>query len=168
MPRFFAPSVLLIATGALTFVWACGSLDEAPKEGFNSLSDKKNPTVTKPVTTQCTIPDAGACDVTYSKDVAPLFEKGACWSGGCHGGSQPPIMKAEDLTLTWCNLKDFNGGAALGSRTYINPSSKDPKDSYIVGNLKYEEGSNMPKGLQLSATDIATVETWVKCGAPFN
>jgi hypothetical protein len=148
----------------------CGPVDGIANQGYDRFENKKPPTIVRPVSAEagtCTPLDAGTCDVKLSGAVATIF-KNSCTS--CHSGSYEPKMPADNLKELWDNLKAYRG--TTSKLPYITDCTADPSASYIIDNLKGDDlqkgGQRMPQGQALPTDDIAVIEKWVKCGAPFN
>lgn len=98
---------------------------------------------------------------------ANIFEKG-CATIGCHRGSSA----AGALTLE----RGKSHGALVGKPSTLVASKKlvvagQPEQSFLLaklrGHLGEGEGAPMPYGKPpLSESEIATIETWIKAGAP--
>jgi hypothetical protein len=80
-------------------------------------------------------------------------------------------MDPTNATTTYNNLKAY----VINGKPYINAASTDPAQSTIECNLQGACGAEaMPKAgppanaPPATATDIAKVDTWLKCGAPNN
>lgn len=89
-------------------------------------------------------------DVSFSKDIVPIFNQ-SCNSSGCHnaGGVSPDLTPA-------------NAYNSLNSGNYINVAS--PEDSELYRWMRGQRGLPMP----LSGPDAnynATVLAWIKQGA---
>ena len=117
------------------------------------------------------------CTVKFSTDIFPNMAATAAWQCasemGCHGGKNPasqPVITTDPKT-TWENFRQF---ANIDStRPYINPCSTDPATSTFLCNVIQGTGScgkPMPltPGAPVDVQARATIETWIKCGAPNN
>ena len=117
------------------------------------------------------------CTVKFSTDIFPNMAATAAWQCasemGCHGGKNPasqPVITTDSKT-TWENFRQF---ANIDStRPYINPCSTDPATSTFLCNVIQGTGScgkPMPltPGAPVDVQARATIETWIKCGAPNN
>lgn len=120
------------------------------------------------------VADAGACDVSFSKDVLGAFSRATptCTQPVCHGGPTPlnqPRVDTADGPGTWARFTQFQ----LDDKFYVNPCATDPTASGMLCNLLSADdpgacGVHMPQSGQLAADDLAIVEKWLKCGAPNN
>lgn len=116
---------------------------------------------------ECVAPDA-ACAVKFSTDLlTPLVN--SCGEVGCHAlGSTPPLI-VKDAEQTYEALKTWNN---IENTPYVNPCSHDPQFSKLLCNVTPGAGAcgpPMPDGRPpLDEPFRAKIETWVRCGAPFN
>jgi hypothetical protein len=157
--------LLLGMLGSATY--ACGTLDREPNDDYNGLRNQRAISVSSSDAGACEAIDAGACSVSFSNVIMPLFEATGCWTG-CHFDTYDPRMKKDDL-FTWNSLRKHVHPTL--KKPYINACSTDLNASYIVANLKGEMGAGerMPRGpLPYTPEQIQKVEDWVRCGAPFN
>jgi hypothetical protein len=173
--RFIAPLALLVSA-------ACGG--RARSELFDFTGDAGgtsapvdggtvvNPRPPPPFDAGITCATTGKCNVSYEKDIVPIFNQ-ACSTSSCHGTTYPPFMPSKEPKLTWSNLSDWKSRTSA-RLPYINVCSTDPKDSYILDNLGYdktrpsEAGQRMPLGAPLPKEQVKLIEEWVRCGAPLN
>jgi hypothetical protein len=170
----------LAACRSLT-LFACGA-PEQPKYGIpNEILGREPPpaeaetagdagtvTVAECVEANFKTDQSATCAVKWSVDLFPKMQTApwACSTAGCHGGdTTPPKFTTDTAKGTWDALRKWKGGAG---KNYINPCSKDPAASFIVGNFKGLEGKQQMPTSGASAEDIAKLETWVKCGSPLN
>lgn len=121
--------------------------------------------------------DGGGCEKSWANDIFPQITGtglNCAAVGTCHGGTAAapsntePTIDAKDSKATWLNLYKM----PVTNKPYINPCSQDPATSSFVCNLKSAAeggcGVQMPSGLLADPAFIADVETWIKCGSPFN
>lgn len=92
------------------------------------------------------VEDCTTLQVTYNKDVAPIFNQN-CASSGCHGAPQAAAGYALD--------------------DYIN-SRLAAMSGRLLGSIKHQSGfSAMPKGAsKLSNEDIQIINCWIDTGMP--
>jgi hypothetical protein len=116
--------------------------------------------------------DAGTCTVSFAKEVLAIYGTAGCGDVNCHGGATPrnlPRIDPGEPTAMW---QEFQAFTLSNGKPYINPCSIDPAQSTISCNLAAGPptlcGTHMPQGGQIQPTDIAKIETWLKCGAPNN
>jgi hypothetical protein len=122
-----------------------------------------------------------ACNgVTWSGTVYPLFAAqgpGQCASGTCHGGQQLPTIPDGNAAGAYTSLAAYAISTVQGTKAYFSTSG-NPADSSAECNLTLpanqlgicSAGANgMPLAPgSLSAMQKATIEQWLKCGAPNN
>lgn len=119
--------------------------------------------------------DAGPCSVSWSTQIFPnMMSTGAwkCASSSCHGGFQAPKM-SDDPNVTYDALVAYTMVPPAPALPYVLPGETDPSKSGIECNLSGGSCSQqMPLtqngATHLSSSDLATLDTWVKCGAPDN
>jgi hypothetical protein len=116
--------------------------------------------------------DAGNCSISWSKDIFPNMAPTGTWqcgSSSCHGGITAPKVAA-DAPTTYDNLAAYKMKAS--GLPYVLPGSMDPTKSGIECNLSGSCGTKMPitggGAQQATQAQIATIDAWVKCGAPNN
>ena len=117
--------------------------------------------------------EAGACTVSFSKDILAAFGVANCGTTNCHGGATPrnePGIEPSDGPTTWQKLQAFTISTGL---PYINPCTIDDTKSAMGCNMIAEGqpgacGVHMPSGAQLPADAITKINTWLKCGSPNN
>ncbi len=94
-----------------------------------------------------------------------------CGGDGCHvkpSGSTLPILDPTDATASWQNLAK----QITATKKYLDPCSLDPNASSIICNINFQGtagscGALMPYLRNpLPDTAKATIEQYVKCGAP--
>lgn len=118
--------------------------------------------------------DGGTCSVSFSKDIEGLMSSATAWncvSSSCHGGTQAPAITGTasvDYPVLAKYSLNFN-------RPYINPCTTDPAGSSISCNLipdSCDDMTQMPEpignNMKASAAQLATLTTWLQCGAPNN
>ena len=125
--------------------------------------------------------DGGACAVSWSTTIYPKYISAAgtwkCADANCHGpgAAQLPSI-SDDVAKAYLSLATYlgSGATSFARKAYINPCSIDPATSALDCNIK---GSCTPKmpvtgasvaSAGATAAEIADVDTWLKCGAPFN
>ncbi len=90
---------------------------------------------------------------TFDTKIKPIFEKN-CY--GCHASAATSGLRLDSYESA---LKGGNSGPA------IVPGNPD-KSLLIVAVRQTDADLKMPKGGKLSPEDVATLESWVKAGAP--
>jgi mono/diheme cytochrome c family protein len=95
--------------------------------------------------------------VSYQLDVLPILKQ-QCYR--CHQADKYKVLTSNTL-----NMEDFGS-----LKYYATPSNGRNNVSYLVGNIRHDEGFNpMPDdGGKLSDCDIALIKAWVDAGAPNN
>ncbi len=188
---FLAAACLLSAVVALvaacTTDYQLGKGDPA-YGGPNALAGQRPPGVTSEVASEAgtdpaaaskpacvaaggALVDAGACTVSFSKDILSAFGVANCGTTNCHGGTTPrnePSIEPSDPVTTWTKLQAFTISTGL---PYINPCSTDDKKAAMGCNMIADPGAcgvHMPSGAQLPAAAIEKINTWLKCGSPNN
>ncbi len=93
--------------------------------------------------------ECNTANMSYSKDIVPIFTANGCLSSGCHGGD---IATNPLAMTTYENLK-----------VYVDAKR-------LVGSIKHQDGfSPMPKEKEkMKDCDISKVEAWVTQGAKNN
>lgn len=192
--RLFTASLFLCAL--LPFAQsACGSEDETRFGGPSGLANRKVPPVPGEATATATTPGApapcdssgqstqegGTCTVSWATDIFPKIQPGGVWKcadANCHGpagaagtGPNSPTIDGTDSQKAYAALVAFSVDS---TNPYINACSSDPSASEMPANLRGDIQQQMPtQGAGVSPAnatpgDIATLETWLACGAPFN
>jgi hypothetical protein len=121
------------------------------------------------------LPDGGSCSVSWGSQLFPNMTASGAWkcgSSSCHGGFQAPKVTAS-ASATYANFAAYTLTPPAPALPYILPRNTDPTKSGIECNLSGTScGNQMPLatgGAQLlTASQIAMIDTWVKCGAPDN
>jgi len=112
-----------------------------------------------------------ACSVSWTTDIFPNMEAVGPWqcaSPSCHGGGAtlPPINDG-DPSGAYGALATFAGITP----PYIVPCNTNSSACSILCNLTAGGcGTTMPigTGTPLTTTDLAMIQTWIKCGSPLN
>jgi len=94
-------------------------------------------------------------ELSFAKDIVPIFEKSCSASSGCHASGG----KAPDLTAA-------NAYKALTDGSYFKAS--DPDNSVIMLWLTGKKSPVMPLGAGPNADINANVYAWIKQGAKNN
>jgi hypothetical protein len=184
-------SLVLLAVAACTTDYQQGKGDPA-FGGPNALAGQRPPGVSSEVASEAggggtdtpgakpacvaaggTLVDAGACSVSFSKQILDSFGLANCGTTNCHGGATPrnePGIDPGDPGATWQHLQAFTISTG---KPYINPCSTDDTASSMGCNMIAEGqagacGVHMPSGAQLPADAITNINTWLKCGSPNN
>src|ERR1041385_914782 len=97
---------------------------------------------------------AGAADVTFTKDVAPVLQR-SCQ--GCHraDGVAPMALTTYEEVRPWAK--------AIKQRTGIGPHAGVMPPWYVEKNIGIQEFQNDPS---LSDAEIAKIAKWADGGAP--
>ncbi|TPW09635.1 MAG: Uncharacterized protein FD129_2141 [bacterium] len=102
--------------------------------------------------------------VTWSADIAPLIDRYACTTAGCHGRLG---TRSDYLTITHENLFEAGEQARAMRLCAIKPGM--PDSSYLFWKLDGRggiDGERMPNDRPvLSRADIELVRTWIIEGA---
>ena len=194
--RFILASAIVTASAALLAL-ACTTeyqkgVDDPNFGGPNALAGEKQPGPSSEVTptageggtagngsdivcvaTGGTIVDAGACAVSFERDVLPALGRSTCAQTSCHGGASPPSpprIEPGDPRGMWTEFAGFKMNT--GGVPYINPCSTDKTKSGLACNL-YATGAcgvKMPLGgaPQMPQEDIDKIDQWLECGSPNN
>ncbi len=117
--------------------------------------------------------EAGACAVSFSKDILGAFGLASCSTANCHGGITPrnePRIEPSEGAAMW---QEFQALTISTGKPYIDPCTIDDKASAMGCNLLADPspcmgGVHMPSGAQLPPDAVAKVNTWLKCGSPNN
>jgi hypothetical protein len=125
--------------------------------------------------------DGGACAVSWKNTIYPKYMSAAgtwkCADANCHGpGSAqlPPI--SDDPLKAYLTLATTKGSGltSFATKVYINPCSTDPAQAALSCNLLGSCTPIMPvtggsvSSAGATAAENADVDTWLKCGSPFN
>ena len=125
------------------------------------------------VTYACGTPlaDAGACSISWTKDIYPKMAGGGTWNCGgaspCHGGTQAPVLTGDEHSY-YTTLANYTGTAADG-HPYFDPCSTVAANSDFLCNVSSTGtcgAALMPLGAAIA--DTSSIATWVGCGAPEN
>jgi hypothetical protein len=73
-----------------------------------------------------------------------------------------------DPTSPALTYKSLVGFTMSTGEPYVAIGSTDPKASGITCNLRGSCGTRMPIGGKLSSNQLAVIDSWLACGAPFN
>jgi len=173
--------VLVASVGSLVFA-AC-DLEPDTKYGPHSGLSKSNLPVPPAgeggsgeagVVCDGGVPDAGACTVSFSKDIwGKMSTTWHCSDASCHGGNSIAPYMLDNASDAYTNLTAY----MIGTKPYFNPCSTDPDASAFVCNVSTPStcgSAQMPftnptlGSGPMSTTDLGLVTTWVQCGAPNN
>ncbi len=118
------------------------------------------------------MPMGSACAVSWSSAVYPLLQssgRGQCASVNCHGGASTPAIFDGDSAGTYATLAAYS----LNGHAYISAGDTTPANSAIECNLGVVQPAcgalPMPAAPgSLTATDLQTIDAWIRCGAPQN
>jgi hypothetical protein len=191
-------SVAFVFVAVPVAVIACGSEDDTRYGGPAGLSGKKVEPVSAATSTgaagtlsPCTdgglsALEGGACAVSFQTTIWGKYMSATgtwkCADANCHGPSGSAGTSTNPPTIDGTPNGAMNAYVALAQyRTfpgqtipYINACSSDPTQSVMDCNLNAACTPAMPQagaGVTPSAPtaqEIEDLETWLKCGAPFN
>jgi len=148
-PSTSATPVLLF----LVLLAACGGGDgpTAPAGGnSNGNTGGSTPTV--------------KADPSFSSDIVPIFSRGGCTAGGCHGAPvQAGLNLASSPYTALVNVASTQTGE-------IRVIPGNATNSYLIKKLegRASQGLRMPIGAQLSDTDLTNLKNWINQGAKNN
>jgi hypothetical protein len=191
--RLFAAFVVIAIPAAV----ACGSEDDTRYGGPLGLSGKKVPPATTATSTAnvtalapCTdaglsAVEGGSCTVSFQQTIFTKYMSATgtwkCTDSNCHGPSgsagtstNAPTIDGTDPLKAYTALAQFTTFPGQNSAPYINACSTDPTASVLDCNLNGACSPKMPQsgaGVSVpgpTAQEIEDVETWLKCGAPYN
>jgi hypothetical protein len=120
------------------------------------------------------------CGVSWSGTLYPkLTGMWGCSNGGCHGdGTFKPTIAVGDASATYAALAGYTGTAITGSpyfgEPFVLPCSTDPTKSAFLCSVSAPTCGTalMPLAgtgaTPLGAADLASIATWIACGAPNN
>lgn len=122
--------------------------------------------------------DGGPCAKSWKTDVYALINgPWKCSDPICHqdkpgGPAYQPAISDQDATRAWNSLASY----MIAQKRYIDPCTTDPAVSAISCNLVSPACglAQMPytglsvQGAAPTQDQLATVATWLKCGAPNN
>jgi hypothetical protein len=179
---------------AIPVAVACGSEDATRYGGPLGLQGKKVPpqsTATSTSTAGALAPctdgglsaqEGGTCAVSFTNTIFAKYMVATgtwkCADTNCHGpqgsagtSTNAPTIDGTNAMNAYVALAQFTG---LQGEPYINACTTDPGGSAMDCNLNGACSPTMPQsgaGVAsngASAQEIEDVETWLKCGAPFN
>jgi hypothetical protein len=113
------------------------------------------------------------CKVSFQRDIYPKMSASGSWGcarDGCHGSNNGvvPIITDEDVNGSGWRLAQYS----VNGKSYVNPCSRSPDDSALLGNLSSPatDGMHMPPQALVPTPDelMSLVAPWIACGAPFN
>jgi hypothetical protein len=176
---------------------ACGSEDDTRYGGPTGLEGRKVPpqsTTNSAVNVGAPAPctdgglsaqEGGTCAVSFQQTIYAKYMSATgtwkCTDSNCHGPSgsagtsvNAPTIDATQAFNAYSALAQFNTFPGQGSLPYINACSTDPSQSVMDANLNGQASPTMPQsGAGVSVPgptpqEIEDLETWLKCGAPYN
>jgi hypothetical protein len=183
----------LLAVGASALLAACAQAEATnfgPPEGLtgktapNPGGSDAGPAPTTDASLDAALPtpacDAGACSVSWTTAIYPNVAATGLWQcatgTSCHGtqGSLLTSLYIPDTPMgAYTALAQYKETDPTG-RPVILPCSTDPDASTfecVVSNPSCGT-DQMPLtttgATALTAADLATITTWIQCGAPFN
>jgi sugar lactone lactonase YvrE len=145
-------------------VWAVGG-DLSVDQSYGVLAYAGSSTIGRHfVSDPCPLGEVGKPGtVSYTQDIAPLFEKKGCTASVCHGGLLPAseydMRRYDDL---------FGPGLEAQAFFMCNIVPGNPEASFLIEKLRPNprSGVRMPNGLTpLSEEEIALISTWILEGA---
>ncbi len=111
-------------------------------------------------------PAPTTCDVSFAADVTLVLQQAGCGGLACHnGGINRPTVDPTSPSLTYKSLTTFT--MSTGD-PYVAVGDPDPKASGMFCNLRGDCGVRMPLGGRLTSKQLAVIDSWLACGAPFN
>jgi hypothetical protein len=190
-------SVAFVFVAVPVAVIACGSEDDTRYGSPAGLTGKKvapvETTTASPTTgtlSPCTdgglsaLEGGAGCSVSFTTTIFGKYMAASgtwkCTDPNCHGPQGSAGTSVNTPTIDGTNA--FNAYAALAGFTtfpgqnipYINGCSTDPTQSVMDCNLNGACSPTMPQsgaGVSVAGPtpqEIEDMETWLKCGAPFN
>ncbi len=119
--------------------------------------------------------DASPCAVSWSTQIFVSMTatgKWKCGDSSCHGGFQSPKVTT-DPRATYAAFAAFTMTPPAPAIPFVLAGSTTPGQSGIECNLSSAAcGAEMPLtqtgAHALTASDVTTLDTWVRCGAPNN
>ena len=105
---------------------------------------------------------------SFSQAVNEIFVRTGCTSGNCHGGNAGNLTLTSSSATSYANLVNVPSSA---EPSWLRVAPNDSFNSYLVMKLegRQSSGARMPiGGRALSATDLATIKSWIDAGAPNN
>lgn len=103
-------------------------------------------------------------DPSFSSDIVPIFARGGCTAGGCHGA---PVQAGLNLASSpYAALV----GVASTETGELRVIPGNAANSYLIKKLegRASQGERMPIGGQLSDTDLTNLRNWINQGAKNN
>lgn len=185
-----AVSLFFAALVATALAAAC-AVEETKYVGPEALVGKQPPppktTASGPVGDAGSAPlcngagpiDGGPCAKSWKNDIYTPLVNGVwkCSDPICHqdkpgGPAYQPAISDQDATRAWNALASY----MITQKRYIDPCSTDPAVSAITCNLQNPACglAQMPytglsvQGAAPTPDQLATLATWLKCGAPNN
>ncbi|MEO7113857.1 MAG: hypothetical protein ABI183_25680 [Polyangiaceae bacterium] len=187
-------AVAFVFVAVPVVVIACGSEDDTRYGGPAGLSGKKVEPVAAGASTNaagtlspCTdggvsALEGGTCAVHFADTIFTKYMSATgtwkCADTNCHGpqgsagtSTNAPTIDGMDPRKAYVALAQFTG---INAEPYINGCSTNPGASAMDCNLNGACSPTMPQsGAGVSPPgptpqEIEDVETWLKCGAPFN
>lgn len=192
-PRFRISCAVAIGVSATIALVACTTdyqknLDDPLFGNPNALANETQPGPTGSggssgssatatpscVTSGGKLVEAGTCAVSFKTDILGAFKAANCQTAGsCHGGTTPPNQPRIDPTDPAGMYSEFTTFKLSTGKVYVNPCSTDDTQSAMAANVDTtaaatDRGTLMPPGLGLTAAQVTSIRTWLKCGAPNN
>lgn len=161
-------------------VVACGSEDDTRYGGPEGLAGKRVAPISTATSAVATGPssacDAGACAVSFQTTIYAKYMAASgtwkCADSSCHGAgsTQEPSIDGTNAQNAYNSLTTYTD---LQGEPYIAACATDPTASAIDCNLKGScsqmplEGAGVGAAAP-TAAELADLDTWLACGAPFN
>lgn len=111
-------------------------------------------------------PPPSPCGVSFNGEVMKVLSANGCSDSSCHGGSTPASLPRIDLAdppATYKSLLSYK----LDGRPYVSTSG-NPSSSAMYCNLRHVCGTPMPVDGKVPSHELAWIDAWLACGAPFN
>jgi hypothetical protein len=106
------------------------------------------------------------CSVTFTKNVLPkIQDQFRCGASGCHSAplatGAKTVMDTTNADATYALLTT----STHGGKKLVDATSTSPTDSALWCLMQGTCGARMPRQ-GVDASDLAIVESWLKCKAP--
>ena len=111
------------------------------------------------------------CGPSFRYDVLQTLKDRGCTNSSCHGGTSPlnqPRIDGRDFYATWSAPRAFTLSTG---QPYVASADSTPTASAMHCHLRGECGlpmSNFITAGAVSPTELAVIEEWLACGAPFD
>jgi hypothetical protein len=111
------------------------------------------------------------CSTSFRAMILPTMLAHSCTASACHGGPVPrnePLIDPADALGTWSGLHAFTLSTG---QPYLAKGTTTPAASAMHCHLRGECGTSMlafVAGAAFSPQELADVDDWLACGAPFD